>query len=125
MTLRMWTQMEHQGMDVDPSNLGPSCTLVQASRQTPTECMHCHDGNILNTEKDVLASAMDSLLVDARAMMAEYSDVFPGEKPRGLQPDSVREGLYTIPLESGAEPPFRLLYHLSPLNQEEMQKASL
>ena len=53
-------------------------------------------------------------------VLDEYKDVFPNELPSGLPPD---RGLgHTIPLETGHKPPFRPLYRLSPLEQQEVKK---
>lgn len=57
---------------------------------------------------------------DLRKLLSEFGDVFATELPEGLPPD--RGAFETIPLQQDAEPPFRPIYRLSPLEREEMEK---
>ena len=57
---------------------------------------------------------------DIQKLLIEFSDVFATELPEGVPPD--RGAFETIPLQHNAEPPFRPIYRLSPLERKEMIK---
>jgi RNase H-like domain found in reverse transcriptase/Reverse transcriptase (RNA-dependent DNA polymerase)/Integrase zinc binding domain/Chromo (CHRromatin Organisation MOdifier) domain/Retroviral aspartyl protease len=52
-------------------------------------------------------------------LLKEYVDVFPNDLPPGLPPE--RGVKHTIPLEVGAKPPWRPIYRMSPLENEELK----
>jgi hypothetical protein len=52
-------------------------------------------------------------------LLKEYEDVFKLELPRGLPLE--RNVGHSIPMESGAPPPFRPTYRLSPVEQAEVK----
>jgi hypothetical protein len=52
-------------------------------------------------------------------LLKEYEDVFKLELPRGLPPE--RNVGHSISVESGAPPPFRPMYRLSPVEQAEVK----
>ena len=54
---------------------------------------------------------------DMQKLLSEFGDVFATELPEGVPPD--RGAFETIPLVHNAEPPFRPIYRLSPLERKE------
>ena len=79
-----------------------------------------HDEDLLDAHEDDLTARMHSLNPEVQAVLKEFSGVFPSEMPSGLPPD--RDCFHAIPLVEGAEPPFKPMYRLSPLELKEVER---
>jgi hypothetical protein len=53
-------------------------------------------------------------------LLSDFSEVFQGPLPAGLPPE--RSEGHSIPTKPGHSPPFRSMYHLSPLKYRELEK---
>ena len=92
----------------------------EARPQEPAEYMHGHDTDMLDASEDDIQQNMHRLAPDVQALLEEYAEIFPTAMPTGLPPE--RDCFHAIPLVEGAQPPFRPLYRLSPMELEEVQQ---
>ena len=74
---------------------------------------------IADTRQKICSEAPAGIRDELKALLEEFADVFPEQLPKGQPPK--REVEFEIQIESGAVPPSRPPYRLSPKEHEELQ----
>ena len=110
-TLRAYTKS--QDMQTTPANCKVLSVLqLKRAVKKGEDILLCQ---LMETKEDIL-----DVSEKTQELYRQFSDVFPDELPPELPPH--RNVGHSIPTEQGAEPPFRPLYRLSPVENEEVRK---
>jgi hypothetical protein len=102
----------------------PELSGIQVSRVLRQPSCHAFLAFIKPTAPDIASTATTdkfrTVAEPLRDLVREFADVFPDKLPYGIPPD--RGDAHAIDLEPGAKPPFRPIYHQSPVELTEVKK---